>query len=57
MGLSRRLGAMDTESFPYIQTTDRQQTTDNYRHARSDKGEAANGVALKTEPSMCETYK
>jgi len=34
---------MDAESFTY---TDRQ-TTDNYRHARSDKGEAAYGLALK----------
>ena len=43
---------MDAESFPYTdnnrQTTDRQQQTTTDRHARSDKGEAAYGVALKT---------
>ncbi len=35
---------MDAESFPY--TDNRQQQTD--RHARSDKGEAADGIALKS---------
>jgi len=34
---------MDAHPFCY----ERQQTTDNDRYARSDKGEAADGVALK----------
>ena len=42
--ISHRLGAMDVESFCY----NGQRTTDN-RHALSDKGDAARGVALKMD--------
>ena len=41
--IAHRLGAMDTHNHVVTATT----TTDN-RHARSDKGDAADGVALKT---------
>ena len=44
MGLSLTVGAIDPQSFCYGRTTTT--TTDN-RHARSDKGDAADGVALK----------
>ncbi len=45
MGLPLTVSALWTKNHFVTTTT----TTDYYRHARSDKGDAADGVALKTE--------